>query len=415
MRATSVFGAAAGAVRDVTVRRRAPRLVAMLAMTVAAATACPGVTISTGPGTTTTTTTVPVDPATNQAPFISTFTAARPTGASPLTTAFRWTVTDPDGNALTCTLDLDGNGTVDRTIQFCSSESLRSATYTAVGSKVVTLTVTDTMFDDTASTTVTTTAASADAFEITLRLNGSMTPTQEAAFTSAAARWSQAIRAGLATATLDIPADDCGTGAPAFNGSIDDVLIDATVAPIDGAGSILGQAGPCWIRNTGGLPMYGVMKFDTADVADLEADGDFGAVILHEMGHVLGFGTVWAGKGLVGEGSADPIFTGVTARGAWQAIGGTGDVPVENSGGSGTADSHWRESVFNGELMTGYIDQGNNPMSALTIAAFSDFGYGVDLGAADPYGLAGLRSEPAVDPTGADRLHTELVFPKGSA
>jgi hypothetical protein len=29
-------------------------------------------------------------------------------------------------------------------------------------------------------------------------------------------------------------------------------------------------------------------------------------------------------------------------------------VPVENSGGSGTRDAHWRESEFGNEVMTGY-------------------------------------------------------------
>ena len=79
------------------------------------------------------------------------------------------------------------------------------------------------------------------------------------------------------------------------------------------------------------------MKFDVADVADLQADGDFEAVILHEMGHVLGFGTVWSGRGLIGAGTSDPTFTGATAVGAWQAIGGSGAVPVEQLGGGGTA------------------------------------------------------------------------------
>lgn len=358
----------------------------------------------TGPTTT-------IDPSVNHAPVISTFTATRSSGPSPVTTALLWTISDVDGQPLTCTLDLDQNGTQDRTITNCTSTSVRSATFSTPGATVVALTVSDGISSAVAFTTITVAAASADAFNITVRLNGSMTPSQQAAFTNAAARWSQAIRTGLSTVSLNLPVDDCGTGAPAFNGAIDDLLIDATIAPIDGVGAVLGQAGPCYNRTSNGLPVYGVMKFDTADVADLQSEGDFDAVILHEMGHVLGFGTVWATRGLVGAGTGNPTFTGATALGAWQAIGGAGAVPVEGLGGSGTADSHWRESVFNGELMTGWIDHNNNPMSTVTIAAFADLGYGVDLGAADPYGSPALR---AADRSPGREIITQLILPKGS-
>jgi hypothetical protein len=36
------------------------------------------------------------------------------------------------------------------------------------------------------------------------------------------------------------------------------------------------------------------MSFDTADLDRMEADGCLQDVILHEMGHVLGFGTLWS-------------------------------------------------------------------------------------------------------------------------
>ncbi len=387
----------------ITRRRSAAVVVAAVGLLVlSGCPADPGV----GSGPTTT-----LEPGQNRAPVISAFTATRPSGASPVTTPLLWTISDPDGQPLTCTLDLDQNGTQDRTVPNCTSASVRSATFTTVGATVVALTVSDGVASTVAFTTINVAAPSSDAFNITVRMNGTMTPTQQAAFTNAAARWAQAIRSGLSTVSLNLPADDCGTGAPAFNGSIDDLLIDATIAPIDGIGSILGQAGPCYTRNGTGLPVYGVMKFDVADAADLQADGDFDAVILHEMGHVLGFGTVWSGRGLVGAGTSDPTFTGATAVGAWQAIGGSGAVPVEQLGGGGTADSHWRESVFNGELMTGWIDHNNNPMSAVTIAAFADLGYGVDLGAADPYGTPALRSGASAPER---EITTELIFPKGS-
>lgn len=370
-------------------------------------TACPA---TSGSGTPTST----IDPALNHAPVISGFAATRPSGPAPVTTAFQWSVSDVDGQTLMCQLDLDDDGVFERTIFDCTSSSLRSATFSTPGAHTVTLRVTDFYVAVEATTVVNAGAASADAFNITLRMNGTMTPSQQAVFTNAAARWSQVIRAGIPDTSLNIPADDCGTGAPAFNGPIDDVLIDATIAPIDGVGQILGQAGPCYIRDVGGLPVYGVMQFDSADVASLEASGDLNAVILHEMGHVLGFGTVWGDKGLSGAGTANPVFNGPTAIGAWQGIGGAaGGVPVENSGGAGTADSHWRESIFGGELMTGYIDHNNNPLSTITIGAFADLGYGVDLGAADLYGIAFDRATPSGPGLDVD-AHTTLIYPKGT-
>jgi hypothetical protein len=76
-------------------------------------------------------------------------------------------------------------------------------------------------------------------------------------------------------------------------------------------------------------------------------------------------------------------------------------VPVENTGGSGTVDAHWRESVFGSELMTGFVDAGVNPLSRVTVASMGDLGYAVNLADADPYTLApGLRAfgqRPAIE------------------
>ena len=62
-------------------------------------------------------------------------------------------------------------------------------------------------------------------------------------------------------------------------------------------------------------------------------------------------------------------------------------VPVEDTGGSGTADLHWRESVLDTELMTGFIGAGQSPLSIVTLASLADQGYAVDLASADPYSL----------------------------
>jgi len=97
---------------------------------------------------------------------------------------------------------------------------------------------------------------------------------------------------------------------------------------------------------------------------------------------VLGIGSLWQSFGLLtGAGTSDPYFTGTSARQGFSAIGGSAyvgnTVPVENVGGAGTAGSHWRESVLNSELMTGYISPPGTrmPLSLVTIGSLEDLGY----------------------------------------
>ena len=89
-------------------------------------------------------------------------------------------------------------------------------------------------------------------------------------------------------------------------------------------------------------------------------------------------------------GTANPEFTGARTMEAWAEILGEDNprpVPVENTGGEGTADGHWRDSVFANELMTGFVDTARNPISRLTIASLQDLGYEVDFSAADAFAL----------------------------
>jgi hypothetical protein len=209
---------------------------------------------------------------------------------------------------------------------------------------------------------------------------------------------------------VTIAANSCGTGSPGLNEIIDDIVIFAIIDSIDGPGKILGQAGPCFVRKLKNTPIVGVMRFDSADVANLIAGGSFGLVIEHEMGHVLGYGTIWSSNGLLvnpaGTGSGcdttqDPHFVGSQALAAFDRIGGvnyvaSAKVPVENHGGPGTCDGHWRESVFKNELMTGFLNIGSNPLSLETVASMGDLGYLVTYSAADPYVLSlMLRAGPS--------------------
>lgn len=229
-------------------------------------------------------------------------------------------------------------------------------------------------------------------FTIEVRFRTTPTANQRAAFDNAVARWQQIIRGDIPDIPLQVPASTSGC-YPELNETIDDLVIYADLVPIDGVGNVLGSAGPCLIRTTGRLPIVGRMRFDTADLDNLESTGRLEAVILHEMGHVLGIGTIWSSLGLlIGSGSSDPWFNGPASRGAFAMsavprVFAGNTVPVEATGGSGTAFSHWRESTMDTELMTGFLDQGFNPLSAVTAASMRDMGYVVDDAVSDAYTL----------------------------
>lgn len=158
---------------------------------------------------------------------------------------------------------------------------------------------------------------------------------------------------------------------------IDDIRIDASIVDIDGAGGILGQAGPTAYRTADYLPATAIMEFDVADAEVYDAAGLFYDIVLHEMTHSIGFGTMWDLMGLLQGTIADDtlVFTGAGATEEYADLfKGTGYVPVETDGGPGTAGGHWDEATFDNELMTGYIDP-MNFYSDMTVAALEDMGY----------------------------------------
>lgn len=216
----------------------------------------------------------------------------------------------------------------------------------------------------------------AASFNINLNFTGGLTSSQQATFVQAADQWESLLP----------------EYQPGIN--ITGLTINASGTLIDGVGGTLGQAGPSilGLRRQGGywLSTRGTMQFDSADIQFMESNGSFLSVVMHEMAHVMGFGTLWALNGVYQNGSGR--YTGANAVAAARVeVGrpGLAFVPVELGGGSGTANGHWDEidggvcctgftssagqdATF--ELMTGWL---NAPafISQTTIQSFVDIGY----------------------------------------
>lgn len=253
------------------------------------------------------------------------------------------------------------------------------------------------------------TATAPQAFSIAVREVGTMTPRQRQALQSAVARWESVMTADLPDVPLQSAAGSCFPGQPAFNALVDDLVLFVEFVEIDGAGNVLGEAGPCYVRSESRLPIMGYLKLDVADLARLEQTGTLDDVVLHEIGHVLGIGTLWSYKGLLqGAGTEDPRFIGSQAVQAYRSLGGLeAGIAVENNGGAGTRDGHWRESVFGNELMTGWVGSVPNPLSAMTIASLQDLGYGATSLRASQYTLGatfGRAVAEGVDLRGRERV-----------
>jgi hypothetical protein len=251
--------------------------------------------------------------------------------------------------------------------------------------------------------------ASARAALISLSFSGDLTQPQQAAFERAAGYWNSVITG------YDLVYDGWGQETPHA------LEISVSVPVMDGVGGILGSAGPdtatyyddnplgqptraLWYASTGG------MAFDTADVDWMIGAGTFDAVVLHEMAHVLGFGTLWTYNTDLNKTDYDLYvagsgqYTGPNALREWRvefSQPAATYIPVETGGGGGTADGHWDEADGGGDL-TGILDPGGLDLrnelmtgwaaemffvSRTTLGAIDDLGYVVD------YSKAGVVPE----------------------
>ena len=295
-----------------------------------------------------------------------------------------------------------------------------------------------------------------------------------AIFQAAARRWEQIIVGDVPDAVTKffpngaadlVPGNPFNVGDKGSTAPVDDLLILADVSPIDGPGMILGQAAPVEFRvpatpvtdpnnptnpadpnnpnapqgftipskdfRLNSLPISGVMQFDSEDLADA-TPASFFRTVLHEMGHVLGFGTLWEDFNLVSPQNNILDYLGPDAitqyKGVFDARARLGlpdnTIPYENALGPGSNRSHWRETLFGDELLSpiaanpkgpfeGPLAEVVNtvpfssPLSRVTAASMSDLGYDAYVPSADffspPNGNGALApgfygQKPVMDP-----------------
>lgn len=237
-------------------------------------------------------------------------------------------------------------------------------------------------------------------FNIELRYAPDFPLQYKAAFEIAKQRWQDIIVGDIpdANGLWDVNTS-CGLVNQAPVTSVDDLVIFVSTfsaAQSDGVGGLYGKAGPCDFRPVSFLPITATMDFDIPDLADAQTKGELNSLIIHEMAHALGFGTIWGQKALVTETQnsidcgQDPQYTGVNAVREYQALGGTGNIPLETQYGLAGC-GHWLETLFSAEIVTEDLNANvANPISRMTIGAMEDLGYLVDYSRAEAYALPNI-------------------------
>src|SRR5262249_31993429 len=156
-------------------------------------------------------------------------------------------------------------------------------------------------------------------------------------------------------------------------------LVEVVTVAIDGSNNTLADTQILLARNSD-LPALARIRIDSSDLASLTSGSDLTGVIIHEMGHALGMeAQTWLNMGLLQNFDGPfPFFTGSNPSREFQAVFGTINGPyvaVENEGGAGSKNNHWREHIMGREIMTSQYSLGLfNPISRITVGALDDLG-----------------------------------------
>lgn len=317
------------------------------------------------------------------------FTSGRSLTLSPLPTGVTASI-DPTTKRATLTLDpaVATSGTSTLTVQYVNADGTvrLTAPYTLTVTVPAPIPTPPPTPAPAPSPAPAPAPATTSPYKFTLVFAPGTDPRVQTAAQMAAAHWEKIITSSIGTRHINLAAQDCGN-IQAYNQTTQDMVIFIGTTTMDGPGGTLARSGPCLISgNTAtGMPVAAQLIFDGSDIDSLASQ--LPGIATHELGHSLGIGTLWKMRGLVqGTGTTDPRYTGINALHEYAALGGSlGTIPVENTGGTGTAGGHWREKTFGNELMTGYLNPGSNPLSRMSIGTLQDLGYTVDYAAADTY------------------------------
>lgn len=194
-------------------------------------------------------------------------------------------------------------------------------------------------------------------------------------------------------------ANTCGVaGVAPLNESIGSLVIYVSVGTIGGGSGIVASSGPCYVRQSNHLTVVGTMLLDAKLLPTVASNGQLNDVVFHELQHVLGFGTLWSTVTpmlIVNAATPQTAFTGAAGIRGCQHAGGVPTnclpaIPLENGGGPGSADEHWRWSIFGNELMTAVLPAPGTPklLSAMTVGSIADLGYQTNSNVADNYTIS---------------------------
>lgn len=219
-------------------------------------------------------------------------------------------------------------------------------------------------------------------------------------FEDAGKRWSYVIKGWPARtdgAPLELPGNRAFT-AVEIQVNFDYFQPDPqhAVARVSGIQRLLPSEAQPW-----NFPFLATLSVDLQDLQLLLQDrARFVGTVVHEIGHVLGIGTLWEDEVpgrpplLEKDSLGKAVYVGKNAREAYAKLrpGAPGAaapsiaIDVEEPGT--TRAFHWSEADLQYEIMSTELDLpmvgAGNAISTVSVGALQDLGYVVDMGAAEP-------------------------------
>ena len=254
-----------------------------------------------------------------------------------------------------------------------------------------------------------------DPYNIELRyLDWTPTTAEETDFQAAVDRWESVMLEGfrdhpVTITQAEIDAFPEAAGCAPIDETVDELVVFVRRQELVGP---LAMGAVCVLDSDGhGLPLVSrlIVGEEILEGGGLE-ELRLGS-LQHELGHALGLTPAAWNADFDGDGVLDRellpghtgtcpansalTFAGPQAAAAYQALGGTGDVPMEpGPTATGQVDGsgcvHLSETTFGDALMSPFGD-GAMPVTSVTLGMLADMGYPVDMSAADAYVLPALR------------------------